>query len=74
MLKTGIADSCLILINEQQTCINIISRIVLLKLIKLKLRRMLFLSYDPLTELFALIFGKTVEGGVISGQIVKDLA
>ena len=35
---------------------------------------MLFLSYDPLTELFALIFGKTVEGGVISGQIVKDWA
>ena len=36
--------------------------------------RKLFLSYNQLTELFAHIFGKTVEGGVIPGQIVKDLA
>ena len=35
---------------------------------------MLFSSYNQLTELFAHIFGKTVEGGVIPGQIVKDLA
>ena len=55
-------------------CINIISCMVLLKIIKLKVRRMLFLSYNQLTELFAYIFGKTVEGGVIPGQIVKDLA
>ena len=55
-------------------CIDIISCMVLLKIIKLKVRRMLFLSYNQLTELFAHIFGKTVEGGVIPGQIVKDLA
>ena len=35
---------------------------------------MLFLSYNPQTELIAHIFGKTVEGGVIPGQFVKDLA
>ena len=35
---------------------------------------MLFLSYNQLAELFANIFGKTVEGGIIPGQIVKDLA
>ena len=35
---------------------------------------MLFLSYNQLTNLFAHIFGKTVEDGVIPGQIVKDLA
>ena len=58
MSKIGIADSCLILTNEQQMCINIIS----------------CLSYNQLTELFAHIFGKTVEGGIIPGQIVKDLA
>ena len=54
-------------------CINTISCLVLLKIIKLKVRRMLFLSYNQVTELFAHIFGKTVEGGVIPGQIVKDL-
>ena len=32
------------------------------------------LSRSAITELFAQIFGKTVEGGVIPGQIVKDLA
>ena len=32
----------------------------------------IFLSYNPLIELFAHIFGKIVEGGVIPGQIVKD--
>ena len=74
MSKIGIADSCLILTNEQQMCINIISCIVLLKIIKSKARRMLFLSYNQLTELFAHMFGKTVEGGVIPSQIVKDLA
>ena len=74
MSKIGIADSCFILTNEQQVCINIISCMVLLKIIKLKARRKLFLSYIQLTELFAHIFGKTVEGGVIPGQIVKDLA
>ena len=74
MSKIGIADSCLILTNEQQRCINNIYCMVLLKIIKLKVRRMLFLSYNQLTELFEHIFGKTVEGGVISGQIVKDLA
>ena len=55
-------------------CINIISCMVLLKIIKLKVRQKLFLSYNQLTELFAHIFGKTVEGGVIPGQTVKDLA
>ena len=55
-------------------CINIISCIVVLKVIKLKVRRMLFLSYNPQTELIAHIFGNTVEGGVIPGQFVKDLA
>ena len=56
-------------------CINIISCLVLLKIIKLKVRGMLFLSYNPLlTEAFAHIFKKTVEGGVIPGQTVKDLA
>ena len=74
MSKIGIADSCLILTNEQQMCINIIFCVVLLKIIKLKVRRMVFLSYNQLTELFAHIFGKTVEGGVIPDQIVKDLA
>ena len=74
MLKIGIADSCLILTNEQQMYISIISCMVLLKIIKLKARRKLFLSYNQLTELFAHIFGKNVEGGIISGQIVKDLA
>ena len=74
MLKIGIADSCLILTNEEQMRINIISCMVLLKIIKFKVRRMLFLSYNQLTELFAHIFGKTVEGGVIPGQIVKDSA
>ena len=54
--------------------INIISGMVLLKIIKLKVRQMLFLSHNLLTELFVHIFGKTVEGGVIPGQIVKDLA
>ena len=73
MSKISIAGSCLILTNEQQMCINIISCMGLLKIIKLKARRMLFLSYNQLTE-FAHIFGKTVEGGVIPGQIVKDLA
>ena len=34
---------------------------------------MLFLSYNQLTELFVQIFGKTVEGGIIPGQIAKDL-
>ena len=52
-------------------CINIISCMVLLKIIKLKVRRMLFVSYNHITELF---FRKTVEGDVIPGQIVKDLA
>ena len=66
----GIADSCLILTNEQQMCINIISCLILLKIMKLKARRKLFLSYNQLTELFAYIFGKTVEGGIIPGQIV----
>ena len=75
MSKIGIADSCLLLTNEQQICISIISCMVLLKIIKLKARRKLFLSYNQLTELFAHIFGKTVaEGGVIPGQIVKYLA
>ena len=74
MLKIGIADSCLILTNEQQMCINIISCMVLLKIIKLKARGKLFLSYNQLIELFAHIFRKTVEGGVIPGQMVKDLA
>ena len=74
MSKIGIADFCLILTNEQQMCINIISCMVLLKIIKLKARRILFLSCNQLTELFAHIFWKTVEGGVIPGQIVKDLA
>ena len=74
MLNVGIADSCLILPNEQQICINIIFCIFLLKITKLKVRRMLFLSYNPQTELFAHIFGKTVEGGVIPGRIVKNLA
>ena len=73
MSKIGIADSCLILTNEQQMCINIISCMVLLKIIKLKVRRMLFLSYNQLTELYAHISGKTVVGCVIPGQIVKDL-
>ena len=73
MSKIGIAES-LILTNEQQMCINIISCMVLLKIIKLKARRKLFLSYNQLMELFAHIFGKTFEGGVIPGQIVKDLA
>ena len=68
MSKIGIADSCFILTNEQQMCINIISYIVLLKIIKLKVTRMLFLSYKQP------IFRKTVEGGVIPGQIVNDLA
>ena len=44
MSKIGIADSCLILTNEQQMCINIISCMVLLKIIKLKSRRKLFLT------------------------------
>ena len=35
---------------------------------------MLFLSYHPLIELFAYILGKTVEGGVILGQIVKGFS
>ena len=35
---------------------------------------MIFVSYNRLKELFAYIFGKTVEGGVIPGQVVKDLA
>ena len=74
MSKLDIADFCLILTNEQQMCINNISCMVLLKIIKLKARRILFLSwYNQLTELFAHIFGKSVEGGVIPGQIVKDL-
>ena len=30
--------------------------------------------YNQLTELFAHIFGKTVERGFIPGQIVEDLA
>ena len=51
-------------------CLSIIPCIVLLKSIKLKVRRILFIAYNPLTELFAHIFGKTVEGGVIPGQIV----
>ena len=72
--KIGIANSCLILTNEQQMCTNIISYMVLLKIIKLKVRQMLFLSYNQLTELFAHIFRKTFEGGVIPGQTVKDLA
>ena len=55
-------------------CISIISCMVLLKIIKLKARQKLFLSYNQLTELFAHIFGKTVEDGVIPDQIVKDLA
>ena len=55
-------------------CISIISCMVLLKIIKLKARRKLFLSYNQLTELFAHIFEKTVKSGVIPGQIVKDLA
>ena len=70
MSKTGIA----ILTKEQQMCINIIFCMVLLKIIKLKARIMLFLSYNHITELFAHIFRKTVEGDVIPGQIVKDLA
>ena len=70
MSKTGIADSCLILTNEQQMCINIIACLVLLIIIKLKVRWMLFLSYNQLTELLAHIFRKTVEGGVIPGQII----
>ena len=74
MSKIGITDSCLILTNEQQMCINIISCMVLLKIIKLKARRKLFLSYNHLTELFAHIFRKTVDGDIIPGQIVKDLA
>ena len=74
MSKIGVADSCLILTNEQQMCISIISCMVLLKIIKLKARRRLFLSDNQLTELFGHIYGKTVEGGVIPGQIVKDLA
>ena len=74
MSKIGIEDFCLILTNEQQMCISIISCMVLLKIIKLKVRRMLFLSYNQPTELFAHIFRKTVEGGVIPGQSVKDLA
>ena len=41
---------------------------------KLKARRNLFLSYNQLAELFAHIFGKTVESGVIPGQIVKDVS
>ena len=41
---------------------------------KIKTRRKLFLSYNQLTEIFAHIFGKTVEDGAIPGQIVKDLA
>ena len=40
----------LILTNEEQMCIIIISCMVLHKFIKLKARRMLFLSYNPLTE------------------------
>ena len=59
--KIGIADSCLILSNEQKICINII---FLIKIIKFKARQMLFLSYNPLTEVFAHIIGITVEGGV----------
>ena len=51
--------------------INIISCIVLLKIIKLKVMPMLFLSYNPQTELFANIFRKTVEGGVIPDKIAK---
>ena len=74
MSKIGIADSCLILTNEQQMCISITFCMVLLKIIKLKVGQMLFLSYNQLTELFADILGKTVEGGIIPGQIVKDLA
>ena len=74
MSKIDIADSCLILTNEKQICINIISCMVPLKIIKLKARPKLFLSYNQLTELFAHIFGKTIEGCVIPGQIVKDLA
>ena len=35
---------------------------------------MLFLSYNPLTELFAYIFRKTVQSGVILGHTVKDVA
>ena len=58
MSKIGIADSCPILSNEQQTCINIISCMVLLKIIKLKVRQMLFLTYNQQTELFAHISGK----------------
>ena len=63
MSKISIADSCFILTNEQQLCVSIISCIVLLKIIKLKVTGMLFLSYNPLTALFAHIFRKTVEGG-----------
>ena len=74
MSKISLADSYIILTNEQQMCINIISCIVLLKIIELKARRKLFLSYNQLTEIITHIFGKTVEGGVIPGQIVKDLA
>ena len=54
-------------------CINTISCIVLLKIIKVKIRRMLFLSANLLIEICVHVFGKTVEGGVIPGQIVKDV-
>ena len=41
---------------------------------KIKSNMNAILSYNQLTELFAHIFWKIVEGGVIPGQIVKDLA
>ena len=51
-------------------CINIISCIVLLKIMKLNVMRMLFFPYNPLTKLLAYISGK-LEGGVIPGKILK---
>ena len=40
---------------------------------RIKSKANAILPYNQLTELFTHIFGKTVEGGVIAGQIVKDL-